>query len=118
MGIVIEKLQDPLSIRIEIYRLRVKYGDPITGNPLAPSEYGKRRFDWKRTEVNNDYCNRTVATGNLDKKQTSLVEENHEVGRNEKTPPKRRISKERILFAGLFTLLDLLDPFIAVYLMG
>lgn len=117
MATKIGRSQDPQSTRIEFCKLRVKYGDPLTGEPLAPGEYGKRRFDWKRTEVNEYYCNGADEVGDLNKEQTKLIEVNDEE-RNENGAIKRRISKERILFAGLFTLLDVLDPFIAVYLMG
>jgi len=68
--------------------------------------------------VNKYYCNLNDTVGDLDEKQISSIEVNDEVEGIEKTPSKGRISKERILFAGLFTLLDLLDPFVAVYLIG
>ena len=96
---VLEKVQDRETIRIEFYKLRVKYGDPLTGEPLALGEYGKRRFDWKRSELNEYYGNRTGTKENVDKDQTTSIVENTDVELMGKAKEKRRISKERILFA-------------------
>ena len=115
MGFVTGQQQDTRIARIEFHQLRVKYGDPITGKPLAPTEYGKRRFDWTRTEVNEYYCNGRDTMRDLEKEQITVIELNDKVADNKRRSPNRSISRERILFTVLFTLLD---PFVAVCLMG
>lgn len=162
---VIPSTDEGKKLWLEFQKIKIRYGDPITGES-GRSALGRRNRDWKRTIVNHSFCmvdnpfyepikinDRIYKLSSvskptedpmlvLQKPQIGVISDiivKEELANNNSTENKEkdeikidvqeteddeiddkkspRITMRRIFLVSFFTLLDLLDPYIAILLM-